>query len=121
MSNDLFHEFDQLGEVQVRQNLAMKRWGNTPRDALARQWLQLQESSRTAEVNAATLDEARSANELARAANSLAASANATADAAAASARLSAAAARTNNIIAIIALIAAVIAIAISIIGIFMK
>jgi hypothetical protein len=113
-------EFEQLGEAEVRKHIVSIAWGEG-KIALAKQWLDHKSSSDSAADRAATLAEARAANELARAANSLAEAANVTADAAAASAARSAEAAKTNNIIATIALIAAVIAIAVSVIGIFLK
>jgi len=120
-----WREFENLGESEVRKRLAGRLWSEE-KNALARQWLDLCESSRSSEDRRQTLivakeanDLARSANELALEANSLARSANTTALDSSTAANRSADAARTSNIIATLALAAAVIAIAVSTIGIF--
>ena len=114
----LWREFDALGEAEVRKRLAGQMFGEA-KVLVAREWLTHIESSRASATSAATLAEAKAANEFARTANDLAAAANAAADAASASAARSADAAKTNNTIATLALIAAMAAIAISIVGTF--
>jgi hypothetical protein len=103
-----WHEFETLGQEEVRKRLAASIWSEE-KSALARQWLEFHTSALP-----------REANDLARSANAAALEANSIARDAAASARHSAEAARTNNIIATLALIGAVIAIAVSIIGLFL-
>jgi hypothetical protein len=109
-------EFESLGVEEIRKRLGAQQYGEE-KIRLAREWLAHQESLRTSTDNAASLAEARAANDLAKAANLSASEANVIARAASDSAKRSAAAARTNNIIATAALIAAVIAIVVSIIG----
>jgi ferric-dicitrate binding protein FerR (iron transport regulator) len=120
---DQWEQFDSLGVAEVRRRLGARSYGDA-REKLAREWLALQESQRMSADNAASLAEARAANELARAANELAERANAEAlaansiaEIAAASAALSVAKARTTNIIAGASAILAIIAIVVSIIG----
>lgn len=88
-------EFEELGEEDVRKRLARHIWLED-KERLARQWLELRETSLAREAN----DLARRANDAAKEANDIA---------------------RKNNVIATVALIMAVIAIAVSIIGLFMK
>lgn len=109
-------EFDALGTVEIRKRLGASQYGEQ-KVKLAREWLAHQESLQSSAENAASLAEARSANELALAANTLALQANSVAEISAASAARSVAKAHTSNIIAAIAALAAVIAIAVSIIG----
>jgi ferric-dicitrate binding protein FerR (iron transport regulator) len=120
---DQWAQFADLGVAEVRRRLGGRIYGDA-REKLAREWLALQESLRMSADNAASLAEARAANELARSANDLAERANASAleansiaSIAAASAALSVSKARTNNVIASAALAAAIIAIVVSIIG----
>jgi ferric-dicitrate binding protein FerR (iron transport regulator) len=115
--------FDAVGIEEMRKRLGAHQYGEQ-RERLAREWLAHQESLRVSAESAASLVEARSANELARAANELAERANASAleansvaEISAASAARSVAVARTNNILATAALIAAIIAIVVSVIG----
>lgn len=116
----LWHEFDALGEEEVRKRLGAHMFSED-KERLARQWIEYRESLDSSEARRRTLALATEANDLARSANEAASKFNSIALAAAASASLSAEAARTNNIIATLALIAAVIAIALSIIGLFLK
>jgi hypothetical protein len=88
-------EFEDLGEEQVRARLAQHIWGED-KERLARQWLELRETSLAREAN----DLARRANDVAREANDIA---------------------RRNNSIAALALIGAGIAIIVSILGLFLK
>jgi hypothetical protein len=88
-------EFENLGEEDVRRRLSAHIWPED-KERLARQWLNLRETSLAREAN----NLARSANAIAEKANNLA---------------------RKNNIIAMLALIGAGIAIAISIISLFLK
>jgi 7-cyano-7-deazaguanine synthase in queuosine biosynthesis len=77
-----WREFEDLGEEQVRARLAQHIWGED-KERLARQWLELRQTSL-----------AREANDLAKRANDLATQANDVA--------------RRNNIIATLALVVAV-------------
>ena len=88
-------EFEDLGEEQVRARLAQHIWGEE-KERLARQWLELRETSLAREAN----DLARRANDVAKEANDIS---------------------RRNNFIATLALVGAGIAIAISIIGLVLK
>ena len=88
-------EFEELGEEDVSKRLTAHIWSEE-KERLARQWLQLRETSLAREAN----DLARRANDAAKEANDIA---------------------RTNNLMAGLALIAAGIAIAISIIGLFLR
>ena len=88
-------EFEDLGEEDVRKRLGMHIWGED-KERLARQWLELRETSVAREAN----DLARRANDVAEKANDIA---------------------RKNNLIATFALFGAGIAITISIIGLFLK
>ena len=88
-------EFEELGEEEVRKRLSASIWGED-KIRLARQWLELRETSLAREAN----DLARKANDAAKEANDLA---------------------RTNNIIATLALVGAGFAITISIIGLFLN
>jgi hypothetical protein len=94
-NEELLAELEALGEDQVRIRLAHHVWSEGT-ERLARQWLELRETSLAREAN----DLARRANDAAKEANDIA---------------------RKNNVIATVALIMAVIAIAVSIIGLFMK
>jgi hypothetical protein len=109
-------EFDALGTVEIRKRLGAQQYGEE-KVRLAREWLAHQESLRSSDENAASLAEARSANELAREANTLALQANSVAEISAASAARSVAKAHISNIIAAIAAALAAAAITVSIIG----
>jgi ferric-dicitrate binding protein FerR (iron transport regulator) len=120
---DQWEQFDNLGVAEVRRRLGARSYGDA-NEKLAREWLALQESQRMSADNAASLAEARAANELARSANELAErandaalEANSVATISAASAARSVAKAHTSNIIAAIAAIVAVAAIIVSVIG----
>jgi hypothetical protein len=93
--DDIQKEFEELGEDVVRKRLSASIW---PEDKarLARQWLELRETSLAREAN----DLARKANDVAEKANALA---------------------RKNNMIATFALVGAGIATTISIISLFLK
>jgi hypothetical protein len=95
-------EFGELGEETVHKRLGAHIWGED-KERLARQWLELRETSLAREAN----DLARRANDVAKEANDIARRANDIA--------------RSNNFIAGLALFGAAIAIAISIIGLFLK
>jgi hypothetical protein len=110
-------EFDSLGEVEIRKRLGAQQYGEQ-RMKLAREWLAHHASLRSSDENAASLAEARAANELAKEANTLALQANSVAEISAASAALSVAKAKTSNIIAIVAAAAAIAAVVISMINI---
>jgi hypothetical protein len=90
-----WREFEDVGEDEVRKRVAKHIW-RTEKERLARQWLELRETSLAREAN----DLARRANDVAEQANDVA---------------------RTNNIIATIALGMAVLALAVSIIGMFVR
>jgi hypothetical protein len=114
--DEFWRSLNQMSPEEVRKNLGLSVW--TERKArLATEWLAHQESSRASAENAASLAEARSANDLAREANASAQEANSIARAASASAKRSANQARISNVIAALALAAAMIAIVVSIIG----
>jgi hypothetical protein len=85
-------EFEQLGEEEVHKRLGTHIWGED-KERLARQWLELRETSLARKANDLARRAAEEANDIAR----------------------------TNNIIARLALVMAVIAIAISIISLFLK
>jgi hypothetical protein len=99
MADDLqdvrLKEFEDLGEEEVRKRLAAHIWGED-KERLARQWLELRETSLAREAN----DLARKANDAAKEANDIA---------------------RTNNIIATLALVGAGFSITVSIIGLFLS
>ena len=88
-------EFEELGEEKVRKHLSERIWGED-KERLARQWLELRQTSLAREAN----DLARRANDVAKEANDIA---------------------RRNNFIAALALFGAGIAITVSIIGLFLK
>jgi DNA-binding transcriptional LysR family regulator len=88
-------EFEELGEDQVRIRLAHHTWAEGT-ERLAREWLELRETSLAREAN----DLARRANAAAKEANDIA---------------------RTNNIIATLALVGAGFSITVSIIGLFLS
>jgi hypothetical protein len=88
-------EFEDLGEEQVHVRVAQHIWGEE-KERLARQWLELRQTSLAREAN----DLARRANDVAKEANDIA---------------------RRNNFIAMLALFGAGIAITVSIIGLFLK
>ena len=71
MADDLqevrWKEFEDLGEEDVRKRLGMHIWGED-KERLARQWLQLRETSLAREAN----DLAKRANDLARSNNFIA-------------------------------------------------
>ena len=87
-------EFEELGEETVHKRLSAHIWGED-KERLARQWLELRETSLAREAN----DLARKANDAAKEANDIA---------------------RTNNIIATLALVGAGFSITVSIIGLFL-
>jgi hypothetical protein len=92
---DVWKEFEGLGEDKVRARLAEHIWSEGY-ESLAHQWLERRTTSLAREAN----DLARKANDAAKEANDIA---------------------RTNNIIATLALVGAGFAITISIIGLFLS
>jgi hypothetical protein len=88
-------EFEELGEEEVRKRLGAHIWGED-KERLARQWLELRETSLARQAN----DLAMKANDAAKEANDIA---------------------RTNNIIATLALVGAGFSITVSIIGLFLS
>jgi hypothetical protein len=88
-------EFEELGEDDVRKRLSAHIWGED-KERLARQWLELRETSLAREAN----DLAKKANDAAKEANDIA---------------------RTNNIIATLALVGAGFSITVSIVGLFLS
>lgn len=126
--DDIWVDLEKLGVTEVRKRLASNVYGERRKPHVI-QWLQHQESNRSAAGNEANLAEARSsnsisheannlartANDFASAANTLALAANETASSALAEARRSAVYAKTSNIIATASAVAAIISIAISI------
>jgi hypothetical protein len=88
-------EFEELGEEDVRKRLSAHIWGED-KERLARQWLELRETSLAREAN----DLAKKANDAAKEANDIA---------------------RTNNIIATLALVGAGFSITVLIIGLFLS
>jgi hypothetical protein len=88
-------EFEELGEEDVRKRPSAHIWGED-KERLARQWLELRETSLAREAN----DLAKKANDAAKEANDIA---------------------RTNNIIATLAPVGAGFSITVSIIGLFLS
>ena len=117
--DQLWQEFDALGEEEVRRRLAAHQYG-TAKARSALQWIEFRESLRSSDSIAQSLAFARDANDLARSANAAALEANSIARASSDSAKRSADAASTSNTIATAALAAAIIAIVVSIIAIFL-
>lgn len=63
---DFWAELEALGEEQVRERLATKRYGNVgDRKALAEEWLRVQEESRKDASQSAQIEIARSAKDAA--------------------------------------------------------
>jgi len=89
-------EFEDLGEEEVRKILGGHIIWGEDKERLARQWLELRETSLAREAN----ELAKRANDLAKRANDLA---------------------RSNNFIAGLALFGAALAITVSIISLFLK